>query len=94
MKINLKFLQIFFISFLYTACNIDEIPPEIPNDTRGWFTIDKNNIGVVNKLKNPNKPIMTRTLLPASAPLKDKTIYINAMDNEIKNRPNPFNLCL
>ena len=46
MKSNLKFLQIFFISLLYTACNIDEIPPEIPNDTRGWFTIDANNIGV------------------------------------------------
>ena len=47
MKSNLKFLQIFFISLLYTACNIDEIPPEIPNDTRGWFTIDANNIGVI-----------------------------------------------
>tara|TARA_A100000164_G_scaffold299947_1_gene274719 strand:- start:6 stop:809 length:804 start_codon:yes stop_codon:yes gene_type:complete len=46
MKNNLKFLQIFFISLLCTACNIDEIPPEIPNDTRGWFTIEANNIGV------------------------------------------------
>ena len=40
----------------------------------------KNNIGVVKKLKNPNKPIITRKSLPASTPFNDKTIYINEID--------------
>ena len=46
MKSNQKFLPIIFITLLFTACDVDEIPPEIPNDARGWFTIDANNIGV------------------------------------------------
>ena len=46
MKSNIEFLPIIFISLLFTACDVDEIPPEIPNEARGWFTIDANNIGV------------------------------------------------
>ena len=29
-----------------SSCNIDEIPPEVVNDVRGWFTIESNNVGV------------------------------------------------
>ena len=35
-----------FISIYFSSCNFDEIPPEIVNDLRGWFTIDSTNIGV------------------------------------------------
>ena len=45
MKSNSELL-IMFILLVFSGCNTDEIPPEIPNDTRGWFTIDENNIGV------------------------------------------------
>ena len=31
---------------IVSACNVDEIPPEIANSIRSWFTIDENNIGV------------------------------------------------
>ena len=34
------------LSFCLSSCNIDEIPPEIVVDLRGWFTIESNNIGV------------------------------------------------
>ena len=38
---------LFTIVFLsLSSCNIDEIPPEIVSDVRGWFTIESNNIGV------------------------------------------------
>ena len=46
MKSNSELLLIMLILLLFSSCNTDEIPPEIPNDTRGWFTIDENNIGV------------------------------------------------
>ena len=35
-----------FISLWFLSCNIDEIPPEIVSDIRGWFTIESNNVGV------------------------------------------------
>ena len=34
------------LSLCLSSCNIDEIPPEIVVDLRGWFTIESNNIGV------------------------------------------------
>ena len=34
------------LSLCLSSCNIDEIPPEIVSDLRGWFTIESNNIGV------------------------------------------------
>ena len=38
---------LFTIVFLsLSSCNIDEIPPEVVSDVRGWFTIESNNIGV------------------------------------------------
>ena len=46
MKSNSELLLIMFILLVFSGCNTDEIPPEIPNDARGWFTIDENNIGV------------------------------------------------
>ena len=36
----------FILLFFFSSCNIDEIPPEIVSDIRGWFTIESNNIGV------------------------------------------------
>ena len=34
------------LSLCLSSCNIDEIPPEIVSDIRGWFTIESNNVGV------------------------------------------------
>ena len=53
MKSNSELLLIMFILLLFSGCNTDEIPPEIPIDNRGWFTIDENNIGVNLTWSNP-----------------------------------------
>ena len=41
--------SIFLLTLLclsLSSCNVDEIPPEIVSDLRGWFSIENNNIGV------------------------------------------------
>jgi len=46
MKNNQKLFQSLLIVLFFSSCNIDEEPPEVVNSVRGWFTINKNNIGV------------------------------------------------
>ncbi len=46
MKSNIVLLQIILITLCLTSCNIDEIPPELVVDLKGWFTIEDSNIGV------------------------------------------------
>ena len=45
-SINKKYLihiSILIIISLY-GCNVDEIPPALASELKGWFTIDENNI--------------------------------------------------
>ena len=39
---------------MFFSCNIDEDPPAIVDNVRGWFTINENNIGVSLSWKHSN----------------------------------------
>ena len=46
MKSSQSTFLLALLSLCLSSCNIDEIPPEIVSDLRGWFTIESNNIGI------------------------------------------------